>query len=206
MDSHGDTLLPLFVIYGRHTTSSLHDLSDTRIPPDSRGTVVAAWRLTQQAFLTHREFICIGDSRPFLFIVNLLSWLFTWLLTWLHNPLVPHGSTWLFLTLGLATFLLLLWLVYRRGLRIFFHSLTHFMTDGVTVFFFISSKPEFFLLFNARGTFNGPLHSFVLLLVIRCTLTDPSLVLSSASATHADPFFKPFGIHLSQLARRCPNR
>ena len=64
----GDTLLPLFVICSRHMTSSSHGLSDTRIPPDSWGTVVAAWRHTQQAFLTHREFICIGDSRPLLFI------------------------------------------------------------------------------------------------------------------------------------------
>jgi len=89
----GDTLLPLFVIYSRHTTSSLH--GDTRrlirhTDPSrhtgnccsffpirhtdpSRHTgnhlFFAAWRHTQQAFLTHREFICIGDSHPLLFIV-----------------------------------------------------------------------------------------------------------------------------------------
>jgi len=125
----GDTLLPLFVICSRHTTSSLHDLSDTRIPPDSRGTVVAAWRHTQQAFLTHREilllllgdhtqrvfgntqpeffiyFICIGDSRLLLLIVNLFALLAVHLAAHLAAHLTAHlaarslGSSWLCLAL-----------------------------------------------------------------------------------------------------------
>jgi len=135
----GDTLLPLFVVYSRHTTSSSHDLSDTRIPPDSWGTVVAAWRHTQQAFLTHREFILLHlHWRPMPPLVNchLVALLAVHLTAHLaHNPVVLLGSAWLFLTLGLVIRItltdpsLLLWLVCRQGLRLLLLSM-HFFTDG----------------------------------------------------------------------------
>jgi len=136
-DSHGGRLL-LFSSSGRHTPSFLCLLFivDTRLPP------LRMAYPTHGSLPTHGELllllgVCIGDSRPLLFIVNLLSWLFTWLLTWLHDPLVLHGSAWLFLTLGSAIFFFLLWLIHRQGLRLLLHSLMHFITDGVAVFFFV---------------------------------------------------------------------
>jgi len=87
--------------------------------------------------------------------------------------MVLHGSTWLFLTLGLARFfssLLLLWLIYRRGLRLL---LLHFNARDTL------DGPSFFLL--CTGTLSRRSSSC---LVIRCTLTDPSLVSIKSSCRY----------------------
>jgi len=58
----GDTLLPLFVVCSRHRPSSSNgdtptDLTHGPIPTHGELSVVAAWRHTRQAFLTHREIL-----------------------------------------------------------------------------------------------------------------------------------------------------
>jgi len=73
----------------------------------------------------------------------------------------------------------LLWLIYRRGLRLLLiHLLTHFFTDGVAVLFFFSSVGDSRLIGNTCRHRRSNRRFFFLvnsLASIRYTLTDPSL-------------------------------
>jgi len=99
--------------------------------------------------------------------------------------LVPLGSAWLFLTLGFATFFLLLWLVHGQGLRLLFSS-THFFTNGVAVFFFIGKLQDqagILLLFSSDAEMCLSGNSFLFIFVSNWLLLCLLFSCLSCSAT-----------------------
>jgi len=144
----GDTLLLLFVICSRHTTSSSH--GDTRRlirhtdPSRHTGNFLLLLLLGDLLDKPSRHTGCSSTCRSYrrssLFFA--MSFLSTILLLHRRAPSSSRHrrSNRRFFSHSLSSqrqILLLLWLVCRRGLRLLLtHLLTHFFTDGVAVLFF----------------------------------------------------------------------